>query len=103
MRYLRTVERALFGGALLLLAGTLGTAYGQGLIYVPNQGSANVSGYTIGSGGVLAATAGSPYALGTGGNPGRTAVSSGYLYTSNGNGTISTFKINANGTLTALA
>jgi 6-phosphogluconolactonase (cycloisomerase 2 family) len=73
---------------------------------VPNQASGTVSGYTISSStGALTQVSGSPFSAGfTSSNSTRTAVTPDhrFLYVSNADGSIFGYKINSDGTLTAI-
>jgi 6-phosphogluconolactonase len=108
MTSLRPLGRRLSALALLLLAGTIGTAFGQAVyvVYAPNQGDGTVSGYTINTGtGVLTQVSGSPYSAGfTSSNSTWTAVTPDhrFLYVSNADGSVFGYQIKPDGTLASI-
>jgi 6-phosphogluconolactonase len=92
---------------LLLSAASLGAVFAQSsVVFVPNQNSGTVSGYTVNSStGVLTEVSGSPFADGFGAStPNRAAVTPDhrFLYISNGDATVFGYKINPDSTLTAI-
>jgi 6-phosphogluconolactonase (cycloisomerase 2 family) len=108
MTFLRSLGRVWTGTGLLVLAGSLATVSGQSVsvVYVPNAGSGNVSGYTINTTtGALTPTAGSPYSEpNTTANAFRAAVTPNhsFLYISNRDSDIAGYKINTDGSLTSI-